>query len=264
MTPSLVTWPTRMTVKPRRLARRMSCGAHLAHRAGRAVERVEIHGLDRIDDDDLRAVLAVERRRDVADAGRRRQLDRRARDGEALGTHAHLVDRLLARNIEAAQRLARFGAACGEGGDDLQQQGRFADAGIAADQQGRAGDEAAAADAVELGDAAGAARRHRAGAAQADDVDRARLAAAGCLAAEPFRYRLARRLLDQAVPRQAALAAPDPFGVHGAAFLADEASLRARHVRRSFSPLPLRERKGPIAKRWEGEGWGAAARLVLV
>src|SRR6266849_6236877 len=82
--------------------------------------------------------------------------------------------------------------------------------------------------------------------------------------AEPLRHRLARRLLDQAVPRQAALAAPDPFGMHGAAFLADEAGLRARHVSCAFSPLPLRERKGPIAKRWEGEGCGAAARLVFV
>src|SRR5260370_1103539 len=41
----------------------------------------------------------------------------------------------------------------------------------------------------------------------------------------------ARRSRCEAVARPAARAAADAFGVHGAAFLTDEASLRARHVR---------------------------------
>jgi hypothetical protein len=35
----------------------------------------------------------------------------------------------------------------------------------------------------------------------------------------------------------------------------------SRHL--ILAPLPLRERKGPVAQRREGEGYGAATRLVV-
>ena len=74
------------------------------------------------------------------------------RQAEALGAQAHLGGGLLAREVD------RAAAGVGEGGGDLQQQRRFADAGLAADQQGGARHDAAAGDAVELGQAGRDAR----------------------------------------------------------------------------------------------------------
>ena len=72
---------------------------------------------------------------------------------EARRPHAHLGRRLLAGEIDDA------GADLGKPGGRLQQQRRFADAGIAADQNGRARYQAAAEHAVELGNAGGQPRR---------------------------------------------------------------------------------------------------------
>src|SRR5260221_584202 len=66
-------------------------GAYLAHRTGRAVERVDIHGLDRIDDDDIGRLGMVERGDDIADAGGGGELHRRAGDGESRRAQPHLV-----------------------------------------------------------------------------------------------------------------------------------------------------------------------------
>ena len=71
---------------------------------------------------------------------------------QPLGAQAHLRDRLLAGDIDRAVAGAR------QRGGGLDQQRRFADAGIAAHQQHRAAHEAAAGDAVEFGDAGGQAR----------------------------------------------------------------------------------------------------------
>src|SRR6185436_1559222 len=74
---------------------------------------------------------------------------------EALGTQPHLIDRLFARDVGAG------GVLLGERRRHLQQQGRLADAGVAADQQRRAHHQPAAAHAVEFADAAPVARRLR-------------------------------------------------------------------------------------------------------
>ncbi len=82
---------------------------------------------------------------DVLDIGLGGELDRRAGKAEPLGPQAHLRHRLFARDIDdavAGGRQRRRG---------LHQQGRLADAGIAADQQHRARHQPAAGDAVELG-----------------------------------------------------------------------------------------------------------------
>ena len=84
---------------------------------------------------------------------------RGSRQAEALGAQAHLGRRLLAGEIDGAA------AGVGEGGRQLQQQRRLADAGLAADQKRGARHDAAAGDAVELGQAGGcAAPRRRASA----------------------------------------------------------------------------------------------------
>src|SRR5205823_10279926 len=109
------------------------------------------------------------------------------------GPQPHLVDRLLAGDIGGGAALA------GERGRDLQQQRRFADAGIAPDQDRRAGDEAAAADAVDLADPGLAPRRALGRAAQPDEIERPTAtptSAAGTEPlAEPFRGDRARHLL---------------------------------------------------------------------
>ena len=140
--------------------------AHLADRSGGAVQRVEKHRLDRIDDDEVGRVCHVERGDDVAHAAGGGETDRAACDPEPLGAQPDLVDRLLAGYVGR-----RAAAACGERRRCLQQQGRLADAGIAADQQRRADHQAAAADAVELEDAALVARRLRRRADEAGEFE---------------------------------------------------------------------------------------------
>ena len=131
---------------------RLRAAAHLGHRAGRGFDRVGPHGLDRIDDDQPRRLAFRQRRDDVLDRGLGRELDRRVAQAQPLGAQTHLRDRFFAGDVDGAVAGAR------ERGGSLDQQGRFADAGIAADQQHRAAHEAAAGDAVEFGDAGGQAR----------------------------------------------------------------------------------------------------------
>src|SRR6266550_1112992 len=198
--------------------------AHLADRAGGAVERVEIHRLDRIDDDEIGRLGRIERIGDVANAARGGETDRAVGDPEPLGAQPDLVDRFFAGDV------GRRAAARGEGGGRLQQQGRFADPGIAADEDRRAGNQAAAADPVELGDAGQTPWRSGRLAAQADKID-CWAAAAACGAAEALWRSAARHLLDEAVPGAAGLAPPGPFRREGAALLAGVAGLRLGHAR---------------------------------
>ena len=73
------------------------------------------------------------------------------RRAEPAGAQADLLDGFLAGDVEHAF------AGAGEAGRGLQQQGGFADTGIAADQDRRGGNEAAAEHAVEFLDAGGGA-----------------------------------------------------------------------------------------------------------
>ncbi len=197
--------------------------AHLGHRAGGGFQIVDIHGLDRIDDDDSRACRGLERGRDVADVGGRGQLHRRVLEAQARGAHADLVHGLFARNIGA--RRARLG----ERPRDLEQQGRFADAGVAADEEGRAGHEAAAGDAVELGDAGGQARHLGRGALERfEGHDMAGLRGGGA-GLQPAGGAGPRGFFDNRVPGAAGVAPSGPFAVNRAALLANEIGRGARH-----------------------------------
>ena len=93
-----------------------------------------------------------ERRDNILDAGFRGEFDRRRRKAKPQGTEPHLIDRLLARDIDDALALR------GKRGAGLNDQRRFADAGFAAKQYNRARHKTAAGDPVELGDAGGDAR----------------------------------------------------------------------------------------------------------
>ncbi len=128
-------------------------GADLADRPGRAFDVVGPHGLDRIDDREV-GFLGFQRGQDVAQVGLGRQFHRGVGQPQPLRAHPHLRAGLLARDVEAGQ------AGAGEAGGGLQQQGRFADAGIAADQNGAGGHQTAAQHPVKFRDAgAGAGRR---------------------------------------------------------------------------------------------------------
>ena len=70
---------------------------------------------------------------------------RRLAQAQPLGAQPHLRRRLLAGEVDGAA------AGLGEGRRQLQQQRRFADAGLPADQQCRARHDAAAGNAIELG-----------------------------------------------------------------------------------------------------------------
>jgi hypothetical protein len=124
--------------------------AHLADRAGGGGEGVGPQRLDRVGDDEPGAVFG-RMREDPLDAGFRQRRHAFERKPEALGAAGDLGQRLLAGDVQPWQRGAHA-----RGG--LQQQGRLADARVAADQHHRALDQAAAEHAVEFADAGGHAR----------------------------------------------------------------------------------------------------------
>jgi hypothetical protein len=215
------------------------CGAaHLAHRARGAVERVEIHRLDRVDHDEIGSAGGIERSDDVAHAAGRGEPHRPVGDTEPLGAQPHLIDRLLAGDVGSGAARA------GECGGDLQQEGRFADPGVAADQDRRAGYETTAAHPVDLADPGFAARRAVGGAAQADEVERT-AAARGAALAQSLRRRGPRHLLGEAVPGAASLAAPGPFRIDRATLLAGEAGLGLGHQSPDFMRRALPSRSVP-------------------
>ncbi len=210
--------------------------AHLRNRAGSRIDHVGPQRLDRIDDQERGRALGGERRQHVLDAGLGREPHRRGAEIEAVGAQANLRRGLLAGDVDDG--LARIGERAG----DLQQQGRLADARIAADQQRRAADEAAAGDAVELGDARLCARRFVVGAGEGSKGDDA--APPDGAHRRPGADAGARRLLDERVPLAAILAAALPAVGADAAVLADELNLecrRARHGLPRCSCYVLRE-----------------------
>ena len=142
-----------------------------------------------------------------------------AGEPEPLGAQPHLRDRFLAGDIDGAV------AGAGERGGGLDQQRRFADAGIAADQQHRAAHEAAAGDAVEFGDAGGQARgvMRLAGSGSSANTRPLRAARPGTArsAAAPSS--------DDRVPLAAGVAFALPAAVDRAAVLADEGGRALGH-----------------------------------
>ena len=161
---------------------------------------------------EARRLALAQRRDDVLDRGFGRELDRRLGKAEPLGAQPHLRDRFLARDVDRAVAGLR------ERGGGLDQQRRFADAGIAADQQHRAAHEAAAGDAVEFGHAGGQARRVMGLAGERLEREHAALArrAAGTGAVGRGAF------LGDRVPLAAGVALALPAAVDRAAVLADE------------------------------------------
>jgi hypothetical protein len=210
---------------------RLRRGADLGHGARRGLHRVGPHGLDRVDHHEARRGALRQRGDDVLHRGLGGELHRGVGEAEALGAQPHLRHRLLAGDIDRAMAGPRQQA----GG--LGQQGRFADARIAADQQHRAADEAAAGDAVELRHAGGQARRVGARAGQRLELEQPALA----LGAQVGGHGPAAGvLLGQRVPLAAALAFALPAVMGRAAVLADEGDeCGARHGCRPENVLLL-------------------------
>ena len=137
---------------------------------------------------------------------------------EPLGAQAYLRHRFFTGDVDRAM------AGAGQRRGGLDQQGRFADAGIAAHQQDGAAHKAAAGDAVEFGDAGGQARGVMRVAGER--LERKQAAFAG-LTARPGGPLGA--FLAQRVPLAASLAFALPAAEGGAAVLADEAQAALGH-----------------------------------
>ena len=219
--PSLVTWPTRMMAAPDLLAKRISACAEPRTwvTVPGADSTVSVHMVwIEFDDDQPRRLAFRQCGDDVLDRGFRRKLDRGVAQSQSLGAQTHLRHCFLTRDIDCAMARARE---CGGG---LNQQCRFADAGIAAHQQHRAAHKATAGDAVEFGDA----RRQTRGVMglagkrlQREQAALARLAAGagGTLGA----------FLAECIPFAAGLAFALPAVKGSAAVLADEGEMAFRH-----------------------------------
>ena len=130
--------------------------AHLRHGTGRRAERVGIHGLDRIDHHHFRLQVG-QGAEDFFQLDLGLQFEFLGIDDETLGAQGDLRAGLFTTDIQHALVVRHVG-------QRLQQQGRLADAGIAADQHDAAGHHAAAQHAVEFFDA-------RAEAGHVDGID---------------------------------------------------------------------------------------------
>jgi hypothetical protein len=124
----------------------LRCLAHLGRATRDAVDRARRDGLHGVGDEQVGLDL-VDLADDDAEVDLARQVQVVVHRPGAFGTEPDLVDGFFCADVEDA--LAR---GCGSGGD-LEQQGRLADAGLAAQQDRGTRHHAAAEDAVELADA---------------------------------------------------------------------------------------------------------------
>ena len=156
----------------------------------------------------------------VLDTGFRRQLHIGAREAKPLGAQAHLSDRLFARNVDNAVSLPRQHRA------GLNEQGGFADAGLAAQQHDGARNKAAAGDAVEFAHAGCDARSGWRLSGQTLQSEGAALQ--GC-AGRHCANACGDALLHNAIPPLTGFAFALPAGRKRAAILANEAGARLGH-----------------------------------
>jgi hypothetical protein len=134
-----------------RFAHKLGGGfTHLGDAARCRLENLGIHRLDRIDDDNLRA-LVLRAGNDLFDLIFREQTQAIAPEPETPCTQRDLVRRLLAADVKNLSAIA-------DRGQCLNQQGGFAYARIAADQYHRSDHEPATQYAIELTDAGRDAR----------------------------------------------------------------------------------------------------------
>ena len=177
--------------------------------------RIRPQGLDRIEDDEVRALALRDGRQNVLDIGFGGKLDRRVRRAEALRPEPDLRDGLFAGNIDDAVPSA------GERRGSLHQKGRLADAGVAADQNRRTPHKAAAGRTVQLGNAGRNAGSVLDIARERSERDRAAFARAA-QGRWPATDAAAGAFLDECVPFAASIAFPGPARMHRAAILTDE------------------------------------------
>ena len=175
--------------------------AHLARLTGRPVDQARRDGLHRVDDEKL-GLRLVDVAEDRGEIGLAREVELVVQGTGALGTQAHLAERLFGADVEHPAARGR-----GAGGD-FEQQCRLADARLARQQDRGAGHDAPAEHAVELAHPRGAAR----GLARVDLGDGARRTGGG-----EGRHRRSRdagggRRFDDGAPLLAFTAAADPFG----------------------------------------------------
>ena len=116
---------------------------HLGNRTRCRIDRIQPHGLHRIDDGKPRAFV-IQGGQNIAQVGFRAQTDGRIGQAQPLGAHLHLGGGLFARNIHAFDAVARKGCR------RLQQQCRFANPRIAAHQNGGSRHQSTAQNAVQF------------------------------------------------------------------------------------------------------------------
>ena len=199
----------------------MGGGADLADGARRTFQRIAVHRLDRIDDDQSRRRTGVKSGENVPNRGRGGERDRSLCHAEAAGAKADLIGGFLARDIRDADPAQRHSP----GG--LKEQRRLANARVAADQHRRPGDEPAAECAVEFGDAGRRPRGNRNIVVETGQPDAAPTAAKRVLGAERGDDR--RRLLLDRIPCAAIAALSRPARGHRTARLADISGSGAGH-----------------------------------
>ena len=205
MAPSLVTWPTSTSAKPRDLASRISSKLQARTWAtvpGALSMRVEPHGLDRVDHHQRRVAGRLQAGGDVAQVDRGGEFERRvgdARAGGRAGASARSIPRRRCR-ARACPARASAAAACSSSVD-------LPIPGSPPTSTAEAGHEPAAQHAVQFGDAGGDARRRLGAARQADEAD-----ASGRMPPwPPAPGRASIGLLDDGVPLAAGLAAAGPL-----------------------------------------------------
>ncbi len=172
-----------------------------------------MHRLDRIDDEQSRRRAFAERGQYVAHRRGGGEPHRRRAKAEAAGAQTHLVGRLLAGNV--GDGAPGRGDPC----RGLEQQGRLADAGIAADQGRRPCDEPAAHGPVKLLEAGAHSLGQRDLPIEADQLDRLTAATQIVPRREGRHHRAG--ILDQSIPLGAIGTLPLPAARDRTADLAD-------------------------------------------
>ena len=189
----------------------LRAGPNLTDRARRAFDQIRMHGLDRIDDEQRGRFALAQSRQDVAHRGGRGELHRRLAKPQPPRAQAHLIRRFLAGNIGDRK------AGISEPRRRLQQQRRFADAGVSAQKHRGSGHDPAAKRQIELRDPRADTRGQRYVAIERRQFHPPSAALQIVLLRE---HRLA-RFLDEAVPLLAIGALPLPARLNRAAGLAD-------------------------------------------
>ncbi len=191
----------------------LGASAHLRDRARRRADRRVVHGLDRVDHDDV-GLHVVDRGDDVGERGLGEQPERIAHCIEPLGAEPDLLCALLGGHVQRLALPSRH---------QLQEDRALADARLTTEQRDRTGYEAAAEDPIELTDA-------RADRPTDQRVDLADLPWYGRGGRYHRRVARDRHLFDQGVPLPARRALPGPLGVRGTAVGAHVFDLRLGHA----------------------------------